>query len=312
MEYFKAGIRSALMVMIAMIALVVLIVIIGGGNMFEKRDSLRILFPSIGDLDIESPVTFAGFEVGKVTEIRVLSQDEMKQYSGFNIEVVALIDANVKIHKDAVVNIKSLGFMGEKYIDFSPGSEAGGFVSESDLLKGNEPKDMNYLVEKMGGEMDVLCPKIQKIADDASRIVAEIKPIISEIKEKKQIQSILTSLQKAIDTFQDSLNALKAVIKENRDGIKNAVSNVEKAAVDVKGILEDNRPDIRKIVEDLKSIMSENRPDIRKIVEKVKDITQIVKEFVVEIKKNPWKLLHKPRSAKRGSSSENDKRIRRR
>ena len=57
--------------------------------------------------------------------------------------------------------------------------------------------------------------------------------------------------------------------------------------------------------------MSDNKPDIRSIVEKIKDITQLVKEFVVEIKKNPWKLLHKPRSARRSSDSNNE-RIRRR
>ena len=201
-------------------------------------------------MDTESPVTFAGYEVGKVTRIRVLSHQEMEQYSGYNIEVTALIDEGVTIQKDTEINIKSLGFMGEKYIDFSPGSEGSGFAGTSDLLKGNEPRDMNYLVEKMGGEMDILCPKIQKVADDIVEIVGEIKPIIDEVKEKKQIQTILASLQKAIGTFQESLDELKAVIQENRSGISGAVGNLEKAADSVKTILEDNQPDIRRIVEE--------------------------------------------------------------
>ena len=50
MEYFKAGIRSGLMVLTALITFAFLIVMIGGGSMFEEKETLTILFPSIGDL----------------------------------------------------------------------------------------------------------------------------------------------------------------------------------------------------------------------------------------------------------------------
>ena len=313
MEFFKAGIRSGIMFFAAVVVLGFLVVSVGGGRMFEKGLEYRILFPAIGDLDTESPVTYAGYEVGKVSNIRVLSQNEMIEVPGYFIEVLVLVNKEVSIQKDTEITIKSLGFMGQKYVDFGPGSMEAGVALTSDVLKGSQPRDMNFIVEKLGGELDVLFPRIRSIVQNVDDTINDLESIVKDVKDKEQVKRVLEGLQKAVVTFQKSLDNLEGILNENKSDIRKAVAAISTAASNLEGILIENRPDIRDAVEELKDILEENRPNIKQITDKIKVITGIVKEFVIEIKKNPWKLLHKPRSARRGSASEeNDKRKRRR
>ena len=66
----------------------------------------------------------------------------------------AWVREGVKIEEDAVATISTLGFMGEKYMEISPGTPGKKFLKNGDLLVGKDPVSMAKVFENLSGLTD--------------------------------------------------------------------------------------------------------------------------------------------------------------
>ena len=89
--------------------------------------SVKARFDNIGGLKVKAPVTIAGVEVGRVSEIRYDADD-------FRALVVLAIQDTYKgrIPDDTFAKILTAGLLGEQYIGLDPGG------SEDALAEGSE------------------------------------------------------------------------------------------------------------------------------------------------------------------------------
>ena len=89
--------------------------------------SVKARFDNIGGLKVKAPVTIAGVEVGRVSEIRYDAADFRA------LVVLAIQDAyKGKIPDDTFAKILTAGLLGEQYIGLDPGG------SEDALAEGSE------------------------------------------------------------------------------------------------------------------------------------------------------------------------------
>lgn len=197
---FKVGI----FVVLCILGLLYLTVSTGKLNVKQGGYYIYVVFDDIAGLDVKAPVMLNGREVGKVSSIDISYKDNTTK----NILKLWLPD-DVKIRKQATVSIKTLGLMGEKYIQITS-NEGMDFLEPNTILQGKPLKDLDVLM------------------DQADSITEEVKKLTM---------------------------VLNNTLEGNQDEISRIIANLE--------------------------VTSKN-----------------IQELTEDIKRNPWKLLHKPRQTR--------------
>ncbi len=97
-----------------------------GGDFYE----ITAKFESVAGLKPDSSVQMAGVEIGRVTSIRLDTQD-------FVAVVKMKIKRGVPIQEDAIASIKTSGLIGDKYVSIQPGGsdellKDGGIITDTE------------------------------------------------------------------------------------------------------------------------------------------------------------------------------------
>ena len=114
-------------------------------SLLGKGYELNVEFDYVNGITESAPVRLAGVNVGEISGIR-LFYDEEKGKTRVNLK--AKMKSGVKIEEDAVVRINTLGLLGERYMEISPGASKV-FVTSGSVLAGHDPTDMGAQMEKM-------------------------------------------------------------------------------------------------------------------------------------------------------------------
>ncbi len=215
--------KVGLMVFLCMIILAFLTIKVGVFNMKKEGYNVTAIFKNVKGIETNSPVMFNGFEVGLVEGVKI--NDDGKQT---NMELNIWLKKEAKLREGVIVTIKNLGFMGEKYIDFTSGEVSGEFLKPGALLVGKEPPDFENLIEK--GE---------EIAKHINGITINIEERLD--KNKQQIDDIVTNLNSTLANVSSITGNVDERLKLNQTKIDEIVgdlhsvsSNLEEMSLDLK------------------------------------------------------------------------------
>ena len=189
MDYFRTEIKAGMMIVISAVILLILVFYVGGFNVLEDRYPVRVRFNFTGGLDKSAPVRFAGVKVGEVKDIRLLS----KEKEDANIEILLSINPKVELRKDSHAFINTLGFMGEKYVELTPGTIESPIIKPGDMIIGTDPIQMDELLkkgQKIADELEKAIGSLQKFLDDADDLVVsnreDVRQIVINLKETSE------------------------------------------------------------------------------------------------------------------------------
>jgi len=154
-------VKVGIFIFIAILILFIIIFSIGDFYIFEDSYTIQTTFGFVNGIAESSPVRLAGVDVGELEKIEVFYDEEAKKTK---VKLHAKIDNTVKIEKDAVASINTLGLLGEKYLEISPGDAEMGFVEDGGAIAGKDPMSMEALKEDM-----------RKLVDSATLIVDRLK-----------------------------------------------------------------------------------------------------------------------------------------
>lgn len=222
MEYFKTEIKTGTAVLICLSLLVLLTVGISGTKTLGRTYGITVLFKNIGGLDKDAPVNFSGFEVGTVKDIRLTTPEERKLNPGYNIAIRLKINAKTIVKEDSIVQIRTLGYLGLKYIDISSGSPESDPIKPGQLILGFTPQDVNDIIDFVGKTLKEIKPKIVNILNGIEDITGENG-----------------SLTITIDELQKFVKDADEVIEVNRDDIRTLIANLTKASESLKKFAKD-------------------------------------------------------------------------
>ncbi|MBU4304191.1 MAG: MCE family protein [Candidatus Omnitrophica bacterium] len=140
---FKVG----FFIIIAIAVLSMMVFQIGGLNIFNANMyKLSVIFDFVNGIAKDAPVHVAGVNVGKVEGVEIFYNLQQQQTQ---VRLRMMLQNTVKIPKDSVAYINSLGILGEKYVEIVPGKERDNFLSEGDFLIGNNPVQLEKLTESL-------------------------------------------------------------------------------------------------------------------------------------------------------------------
>ena len=137
---------------------------------------LNIYFDSAPGLDRNSPVRVAGVHVGDVERV-LLEQGKAK--------VTFHLPTDIVLYKDAKAYIKSEGFLGEKYIEISPGTPGNPKVETNGVIEqGAPPVDVEQFLSNMSG-----------IREDIKEVAKPLGDVFKAMDTKK-VESLISNIDK--------------------------------------------------------------------------------------------------------------------
>ncbi|MGA1825874.1 MAG: MlaD family protein [bacterium] len=209
---------------------------IGNFNFFKKKNGyqLKVMFESVPGLDRGAKVKVNGVDAGKLLSIQLVKGKP---------EVTLQINEGTNIWSNAAAQIKSIGLMGEKYVEIFPGTDAYPLLKDGDFIK--------HGVTGTG---------ITEMGDDASKLMGDVSELIAILKDTASerlgpimdnIEQLTGELTKAVEVNQELLSQLmvnmNALLVQNRDSIGGIVSNTETISAD----FADNLPHVMDKMQDV-------------------------------------------------------------
>lgn len=135
---FKVG----LFVVVCVVGISFLVVSTGKLNFKKEGYSIYVSFDDVAGLQKKAPVMLNGMEVGKVEDIAASYDNDQTK-----VVLKLWLEKNARVRDNALVSIKTLGLMGEKYIQIAS-HKGGAFVVPGSTLVGRPYLDLDAMMEQ--------------------------------------------------------------------------------------------------------------------------------------------------------------------
>jgi phospholipid/cholesterol/gamma-HCH transport system substrate-binding protein len=167
---------------------------------FGKHVQYQTVLTDASGIFEKTPIKVAGINAGKIKKI---------QLTGNKALITFEILDDIKITPSAKLKIKSVGLLGDKFIDMDLGDQSG------DRL----PKDSILITEDGEG--------IDGIAKDASAVLKDVKEITSSIKEALKDDQGRNVIKEIVANMNEVTSSLKRITTSNEDKITKIVDDIE-------------------------------------------------------------------------------------
>ncbi len=207
----KANLEMKVGIFVFFGMIVLSILVFKAGDFYLKPGySVRLLFDFVSGIDKGSPVRLSGVTVGEVKSIQVIRDAEGKTHA----LATAWIAQDVVIETDADAKIKSLGLLGEKYVEILPGSPGSAALSDGATLTGRAPVSFEKITEsgdRLIGKIEMTVDNINKVVTDPS-FQADVKGTFSNA------SVVSKNLIQTSEDLKDAAKSAKIVLGRMRDG----------------------------------------------------------------------------------------------
>jgi phospholipid/cholesterol/gamma-HCH transport system substrate-binding protein len=155
-------------ILVALVVMGVAILKLGqSAHLFSKRYTLVSFVPNTAGLRVGGQVTVAGQLAGAVKTIEFLPVDADTTK---NLRVIIEVDKEVQpqVRRDSQAKLKTLGLLGDKVFDISPGTPKFAALQDGDTLRLGEALDYEAVLLQASGALDQvvsLTGSLQKVAN---------------------------------------------------------------------------------------------------------------------------------------------------
>lgn len=208
---FKVGI----FVLIGIVILAFLILFIGDFRIFKPGYNLKVQFGFANGVKKSAPVMLSGVEVGQVNDVKIYLDKKAKKMIA---EISIWLEETAKVTKDSVVQINSLGILGEKYVEITPGSDFDNILKENDLLIGQDPVSMHEITS-LG----------KKIALKLDESISMVNDVVGDEKVRMNLKTTIEDLRNLVEQIQSGQGILGKLIYD-----KKMQADLEEMVADIK------------------------------------------------------------------------------
>lgn len=239
---------------------------------------IGVMFDYVSGLEIGSPVRVSGVRVGEVRKIEILYEEKPK------ILVKLKITPGVKIGKNSKITIKTLGIIGEKYIEIIPSADKE-FIKKGEIVQGENPLSVDKIAnmgEEIATNLNKILSDISKLTGD-KKIQDEIKNILSESNTAlKKINSSFDKISVLVDELKETNKNINLFIETNSPELKKVLENTDNFLMVSKKGIEETLNDIRNFLE-IKDKIEETMKSFSETSNEFKLVSSEIKEFLEKI-----------------------------
>ncbi len=229
-KYSLANLKVGITVFAGVAILVFFLFIVGSeGSYFSPTYKLKLFVKDVNGLASGSMVTLGGLKIGTVEELEFSRKDDI---NGIDVIMKVKSKYNAQITDKSVGEVKTIGLLGDKYIDISIGQS-----TERQLADGE------YLTVKPSFEFADIATEVREVVKDFKSTAKSIQKLVdTALSENGSLNKFLTSpvLYDETSQFMKNLNNLSEALNSKKgsvgklihdehfyDDFRQALSNIE-------------------------------------------------------------------------------------
>jgi len=191
--------KVGLLIVLAIAVLAAGVFLIGDrDHVFSTKNRYTVLFESVGGLAPGANVQLSGVGVGQVERI-----DLPPNAQSSTLTVVISIDRKYRdrIRKDSLARIKTVGLLGDKFIDITSGTPTAEIIGPGGIIPAAPPTDVDQLISS--GE------------DFVANVLAmsvSMRAMLARMESGEGVLGQLTSDSETAETMRQTLQAMERVL----------------------------------------------------------------------------------------------------
>ena len=228
----SAQLRVGLMVLGAAVVLMMALFLIGRENrIFASKNRYTFTAASVAGLNEGNPVRLNGVTAGIVEKI-TLPADVHEQLLTIRISIERQYEE--RIRQDSTARIRTLGLLGDKYVDVTSGSPKAAMIPPGGAIPTAPDTDVDKLIASGGDVVDNMVrmsyslSRILERVDRGEGLVGELTSQGSE-KLSDRLDATLASAQRVMDAVEHGNGPLGRLVRDEKLGnqLASAVSRLD-------------------------------------------------------------------------------------
>lgn len=260
-------------------------------GLFTKMATLKTKIHSAQGIDTQTPVTYSGMKIGRVSGIQLGKKEEVELALTIEREYLG------RLHADAVAIIASASVIGIKEIRITGGSEAARLLNDGDFIASQGLFDMDNLMERVTpilNAVEKIVFRVEKILNGfpderLNTAIADVSTVMGNIRGGKSTAGKLLSTDngefyKRLDILAERITTLA---ERMTDATKRLPETMDNAA-DISGDLKVVSGDLKVISGDLKAVtagLPELKNNMNQVLKNMDHILSDVNEMIPAAKK---------------------------
>ena len=229
-----------------------------GGVDFNSDEKITLYagFKQVLGLENQADVRLSGVNIGKVQSI-------VNDSGG--VTVTLKVSSDSKIPDNSIATVTSIGVMGNKFVNITPGRDEGNYLRDGDHINVTEEADMNKVFEsldKVMTKVDTLLESVQKVIGNETLQSSVVEMSDNMKKSTEHINGLTESLERMakgneqnVNRMADQLNTLLASMNSTMATVDHMTANIDKFAGDPQTV-EDLKSTLKNISATSQSIAS--------------------------------------------------------
>lgn len=207
--------RHSLEFRVGVIMLLALLVIAGslfwlqGYKLGQNAQKITVFFEDVGALSVGDDVTVSGVRSGKVDDMTLTAH---------GVDVLLLMDKNVRLSKDASFSIRNMGVMGERFIAVIPGRDSLPFDYTKTAI----------------GQYDAGLPEVM---GKLGEMVMEVRSIVSTLKRTLVSDSSLQKFNNTVENLERVSISLASYMDRNEAKFDRVAEGFAQASLGVNELI---------------------------------------------------------------------------
>jgi phospholipid/cholesterol/gamma-HCH transport system substrate-binding protein len=247
----KVGILT-LMAIASMV--IVSLKITSNSSGFGEHIAYRTILNDASGIFEKSSIKVAGINAGKIKKIELNGSQALIHFE---------ILRDIKITQNSILKIKSVGFLGDKYLDIYLGDP-----------NAERLKEDSFLLAEGGSGFEEIGKDASDVLKDVKEIARSIRESLVNDKNENVMKEIVENIKGFTETANEVAGSLKNIINGNEEKLNLIVDDIRKTTAQIafetdrmkEGSLMNDMDSLKPILADAQKTMS----DIKSIIEDVK------------------------------------------
>lgn len=214
---------------------------------FGKHINYKVVFSDATGIFEKSSIKVAGINAGKITKVELVNNQALIHFQ---------LKEDIKLTTDSYLSMKTVGLLGDKYIEVFTGNQNLKRLEEGSIVKSVESNGMANLTNNASETLD----EIKKIAKAIRESLHKdnrnlMKEIVMNINETTfSLKRLIAANEAKLSNIIDNVNRVTAQLayetdRNQRESLMSYLKNVEPILLDAKQTMSD----IRVVVGDVKA-----------------------------------------------------------
>ena len=306
-------IKVGALVVVAVVLFLSALMFVGGVNLLrKKRVTYTAYFKFAGGLEPGTFVRFGGLKVGTVQSAEIDPQDSTR------IRVRLAVNADTPIRANSRARISTLGFLGENYVEVSPGTrdaerlKPGGELPAAEIVQladvFNNVNNITVNANKLVNDLD---DKFLVLANNANQLISNLNNVVGP-ENRQHLQAALANVDALLAETRPHLKVSLANIDTASgklaptiDNANQTITQTKTLATNLNRTIEENRKEIHEalirlraslveaqaLMANVQDTLDNNRANLDETLENIRASSQNLKEFTDLVKRQPYSLI---------------------